>query len=88
MNMDEIRKMHQQKEHLMRHEGKHPANYSRADYAVEDPNSHREFSENNGDSPNAHLSLQRKNSRSNDRIPNALSDTYKTVHLDNESEMT
>jgi len=31
MNMDEIRKMHQQKEHLMRHEGKHPANYSRED---------------------------------------------------------
>jgi hypothetical protein len=26
MNMDQIREMHQHKEHLMRHEGKHPAN--------------------------------------------------------------
>jgi len=29
MNMEEMRRMHQEKEHLMRHEGKHPANYSR-----------------------------------------------------------
>ncbi len=31
MNMDEVRRMHQEKEHLMRHEGKHPANHSLAE---------------------------------------------------------
>ncbi len=34
MNMDEVRKMHQDKEHLMRNEGKHPANYSREEKAA------------------------------------------------------
>ena len=28
MNMEELKKYHQEKEHLARHEGKHPANHS------------------------------------------------------------
>ena len=41
MNMDEVRRMHQEKEHLMRHEGKHPSNYSREEklHSLQDSNS-------------------------------------------------
>lgn len=33
MNIEDVRMMQAEKDHLMRYEGKHPANYNEADHA-------------------------------------------------------
>lgn len=49
MHINEVKRMQEEKEHLMRHEGKHPANYNEAEKMNNDnwggmhgvdPNSH------------------------------------------------
>lgn len=49
MNISDVKRMQHEKDHLMRYEGKHPANYNEVDHMM-----HDNFGGMHGIDPNSH----------------------------------
>jgi hypothetical protein len=77
MNIIDVKNYQAQKDHLMRFEGKHPANYDLKDHvnASRDQQMNRGFVEHDGDYGNKHLDIVVGSPNSKDRMP-VIADSY------------
>lgn len=84
MHISDVKRMQAEKDHLMRHEGKHPANVAYYDRHVlgKEDEERRNFANKEGDYDNQHLALKRKKAESEDEMP-SIDQAYESTERHN-----